>query len=65
MEHRRRPLSKENTLESKHNTARFSSFSLPNLWVNDVLLEYGSTLLENVPQGLAFGSMFSVTYIDS
>ena len=32
MEHQRQPLSKENTIERKHKSARFSSFSLPNPW---------------------------------
>ena len=30
MEYQRRPISKENTIERKHKSARFSSFSLPN-----------------------------------
>ena len=34
MEHQMRPLSKENTIERKHKSAWFSSFSLPNPWLN-------------------------------
>ena len=34
MEHQRRPLSKENTIERKHRFTRFPSFSLPNPCVN-------------------------------
>ena len=34
MEHQRRLLSKENAIEHKHKSARFSSFSLPNPWIH-------------------------------
>ena len=33
MEHQRQSLSKENTIEHKYKSARFSSFSLPNPWL--------------------------------
>ena len=33
MGHQKWPLSKENTIERKHKSAQFSSFPLPNPWL--------------------------------